>query len=194
MALTTASMTGAIITAAQARFPGSQVTPKLAAAVSRSVLSWISVSTNVTVQGVTTGTAGAGSVNGKLGFSGPANLVSAALTQAGVTGPTAPGIGGAVGRGVLATLNASAQYTGASVGVGTGSDVSKVSNSNSATLIPILLANLGSQSVGGASASQLATGLGRGIADLVKTGAGAGGVVGIASPVAAAGTSVSVVF
>lgn len=187
-------MTAAIISVAQAQFPGSQVTPKLAQAVSRSVISWISVSTNVTVQGVTTGTAGAGSVNGKMSFSGPASLVSSALNQAGVTGPTAPPIGGAVGRGVLTTLTTSAQYSGASVGVAVGADLSKVTNANAANLIPILLANLGSQSIGGASSQQLAIGLGRGIADIVKTGTGAGGVVGAPSPTGAVGTSVSVVF
>jgi len=194
MALTIPSLTGAIIAVAQAQFPGSQVTPKLAQAVSQSVISWISVPTNVTVQGVTAGTAGAGSVNGKLTFSGPASLVSSGLTQAGVTGPTAPPIGGSVGRGLLATLNSSAQYTGASAGVAVGTDVSKVSNANAAALIPLLVANLGSQSIGGTSATQLAAGLGRGIADVVKTGTGFGGVVGVPSPTGAVGTSVSVVF
>lgn len=194
MALTIPSMTGAIVAVAQAQFPGSQVTPKLAQAVSQSVLSWISVPTNVTVQGVTAGTAGAGSVNGKMTFTGPASLVSAGLTQAGVTGPTAPAIGGSVGRGVLTTLVSSAQYSGTSAGVAVGSDVSKVSNANSATLIPLLIANLGSQSIGGTSSTQLAAGLGRGIADLVKTGTGIGGVVGVPSPTGAVGTSISVVF
>jgi len=194
MALTTPSLSGAIITAAQSRFPGSQLTPKLALAVARSIMAWVSVLANVTVQGITSGTAGVGSVNGKLGFSGAPNLVSIALNQAGVTGPTANGTGMAVGAGTLATLNASAQYTGASAGVGTGADVSKVSNANPATLIPILLANLSGQQVAGASTTQLATGLANGISTLMLTGAGAGGVVGPASPIGAAGTSVSVVF
>lgn len=187
-------MSGAIVSASQARYPGSNVSPRLATAVSRSILAWISVPANVTVQGVTAGTAGVGTVNGKMLFSGAPNLVSAALAQAGVTGPTAPGTGLAIGAGVLATLNASAQYTGASAGVGTGSDTSKTTNANPAPLIPILISNLGSQTVAGADVSRFATGIANGISNLVLTGTGLGGVVGSASPVGAAGTSVSVVF
>jgi hypothetical protein len=194
MAITTASLSGAIISYGQARYPGSQVIPKIAPAVARSILSWVSAPVNVTVQGVTAGTAGVGTVNGKILLTGAPNLVSLALQQAGVTGPSSSGVGLSVGAGVLSTFNASAQYSGASAGVGTGSDTSKVSNANSAALIPIILGNLNAQAVAGVSNTTLATGLANGIASLLLTGTGLGGVVGSASPVGAAGTSVSVVF
>lgn len=194
MALTTASLSGSIISFGQARYPGSQTIPKIAPAVARSVLSWVSVPANVTVQGVTAGTAGVGTVNGKLGLTGAPNLVSLALQAAGVTGPSSAGVGLSVGAGVLATFNASAQYSGASAAVGTGSDTSKVTRANAATLIPILLANFTAQQVAGVSNTTLATGISNGIASLLLTGLGLGGVVGSASPVGAAGTSVSVVF
>jgi len=194
MAITTASLSGAIISFGQARFPGSQTIPKIAPAVARSILSWVSAPVNVTMQGITVGTAGVGSVNGKLLLSGPPNIVSAGLAQAGVTGPSSAGIGLSVGAGILSTFNASAQYTGASAGVGTGSDTSKVTQANPATLIPILLANLTANTVAGISNTTFATGIATGIANLLLTGAGIGGVVGSASPVGAAGTSVSVVF
>lgn len=194
MALSTSAISGAIIAAAQARYPGSQVTPRIASAVARSILSWISVPANVTVQGVTAGTAGTGTVNGKMLFSGAPNLVSAGLAQVGVSGPSSSGIGLAIGAGVLSALNASAQYTGTSAAVGTGSDTSKTSNANSATLVPILIANLQGQSVAGSNAPQFASGVAMGIANIVLTGTGIGGVVGSASPTGASGTSVSVIF
>lgn len=170
------------------------MSPRLATAVARSILSWVSVPANVTVQGVTAGTVGVGTVNGKMTFSGAPNLVSAALAQAGVVGPTSPGQGLAIGSGVLAVLNSSAQYAGTSAAVGTGSDISKTSNANPATLIPILIGNLGSQQVAGSNQPRFATGIANGIANLLLTGTGLGGVVGIASPIGATGTSVSVVF
>ena len=194
MALTTASLSGAIISFGQARYPGNQTIPKIAPAVARSVLAWVPAPANVTVQGVTAGTAGVGTVNGKIQLTGAPNLVSLALQAAGVTGPVSPGVGLSVGTGVLSTFNTWAQYTGASAGVGTGSDSSKVTNANPATLIPILLGNLTAQAVAGTSNTALATGLANGIANLLLTGLGLGGVVGSASPVGAAGTSVSVVF
>ena len=194
MALTTPSLSGAIISFGQARFPGSQVIPKIAPAVARSILAWVSAPVNVTMLGITAGTAGTGSVNGKVTLSGPPNIVSAGLAQAGVTGPSSAGVGLSVGAGVVSTFNSSAQYTGASIGVAAGGDTSKVTNANLAALIPILLANLSAQAVAGVNNTSLATGLATGIANLLLTGAGLGGVVGSPSPTAAVGTSVSVVF
>jgi len=195
MAITTAALTGAITAVAQAQFPGSQVTPQLASAVSRSVIAWISTPTNVNVVGVTAGTSGTGSVNGKMQFTGPGGgLVLPALNAAGVKGPSSTGIGTSVGAGVLSTLNASAQYSGASFGVGVGTDVSKVVRANAATLIPIMLGNFQAQSVGGPNGPQLARGLSNGIASIVLTGTGFGGVVGLGSPVGGTGTSTSVLF
>jgi hypothetical protein len=53
---------------------------------------------------------------------------------------------------------------------------------------------LTANAVAGVNNTTLATGIATGIANLLLTGTGLGGVVGSPSPVAAAGTSVSVVF
>jgi len=194
MALVSAAITSAIITAGQAVFPGSQDLPRIASAVGKSVPSWIPLPTNVLVKGSTVGVAGAGSVNGKLFFAGGTALVIAGLQQAGINGQSAAGLGTAVGSGLATVLNSAAQYSGISAGVGVGGDVSKISLSNSATLIGILLANLQASGVNGQMAPRVAQGLGIGIADMVQTGFGFGGVTGSPSPVPATGTSISLVF
>lgn len=194
MALSSATISAAILAAGQATFPGSQNLPKIATAVGKSIPQWISVPTNVVNQGVTTGVAGAGSVNGKLFVLNGAALVVAGLNQAGITGQSAQGLGTAVGSGVASVMNASMQYSGISIGVGVGADVSKVTLSNSGTLIGILLANLQAAGVNGQQAAQMASGLGVGIANLVQTGFGTGGVTGVPAPSPAVGTSISVVF
>ena len=140
------------------------------------------------------GVAGGGTVNGKMFVLNGAALVVAGLNQAGISGPSAQGLGTAVGAGVASVLNSSMQYSGASAGVGFGSDVSKISLSNSATLVGILLGNLQAAQVNGQQAPRLASGLGLGIANLVNTAFGFGGVTGSPSPVAAVSTSISLVF
>lgn len=194
MAVVSAAITSAILAASQGPFPGSQNLPKIASAVGRSLPLWLPLSTNVLAQGVTSGVAGVGTVNGKLFVSGGAGLVVAALAQAGLVGPTGIGIGTAVGTGVASVLNASAQYIGASPGVGVGSDVTKVSFTNGATLIGLLFPNLQAVLVRGPLSSQLATGLGNGIAQMMSTGYGFGGVVGSPSPIPAVSTSLNTVF
>jgi hypothetical protein len=194
MAVVSAAITSAILAAGQGIFPGSQNLPRIASAVGKSIPSWLPLPTNVLVQGVTTGVLGGGTVNGKLFVTGGAALVVAGLASAGMTGPAASGLGAAVGSGVASVLNSTAQYFGSSPGVGVGSDVSKVSLSNSATLIGILLGNLQGSGVNGPLASQLATGLGTGIAGIVQTGFGFGGVTGSPSPIPAASTSLSTVL
>jgi len=116
------------------------------------------------------------------------------VNQVGINGPSAQGLGTAVGSGVASVLNSSLQYSGTSAGVGSGSDTSKISLSNSATLVGILLSNLQASQVNGQQAPRLASGLGLGIANLVQTGFGFGGVSGSPSVVPAVSTSVSLVF
>jgi hypothetical protein len=194
MAVVSAAITGAIIANSQGVYPGSQNVPKIASAVGKTLPSWLPIPTNVLAQGITAGVAGAGAVNGKMFFTGGIGLVIGGLTQAGITGPSAQGLGTAVGGGVSQILNSSAQYAGISAGVGVGGDVSKVSLANPATLIPLLLTNLQATGLNGPQAARLATGLGTGLAQFVQTGFGFGGVTGSPSPVPAIGTSVSLVF
>lgn len=193
MAVTSAAITGAILGIANARFPGTKNMPKIAAAVGRSLLQWLPIQANVLIQGVTVGVAGTGTVNGKLFFV-PNGATIGTLQAAGITGTNSTGIAISVESGVASTLNAGAQYTGSSLGVGVGSDTCKVSNTNAATLIGILIPNLQAAGITGSSAAQLGTGLGNGLVTLVATGYGFGGVTGSPSPTPATGTSLSLVF
>lgn len=194
MAVASAALTSAIIAAGQAIFPGSQNLPRIASAVGKALPAWLPSPTNVLAQGVTVGVAGIGSANGKMFVLNGVALVVAGLNQAGVTGPAAQGLGTAVGSGVASVLNSTLQYSGVSFGVGSGSDVSKVSLSNAGTLIGLLLASLQASQINGQQAARLATGLGTGLANLVLTGFGFGGVAGSPSPIPSVGTSVSLVF
>jgi len=194
MAVVSAAITSAIIAAGQATFPGSQNLPRIASAVGKSLPQWLPIPTNVLAQGATVGLAGAGTVQGKMFVLNGAALVVAGLNQVGINGPSAQGLGTAVGSGVASVLNSSLQYSGTSAGVGSGSDTSKISLSNSATLVGILLSNLQASQVNGQQAPRLASGLGLGIANLVQTGFGFGGVSGSPSVVPAVSTSVSLVF
>jgi hypothetical protein len=197
MAITTGSafIIQQIISAGQGTFTGSTVLPRIASALAASVTSWIPIPANVTVQGTTVGLVGAGTVQGKFFFVGQgAALMIAGLNSAGLTGTSATMLGTAVGNGLWVALNSLAQYTGTSAGVGVGVDASTVPNANAATLLPILQANLAGQTILGQNSAQLAQGLSRGTADIVKTGVGVGGVTGSPSIVAATSTSVSVVF
>lgn len=194
MAVTPAALTGAILTAGNAIYPGSPNLPKIATAVGNAVSSWLPIPTNVLTQGVTAGLSGSGTTQGKMIFL-TANFVPAAMAAAGLTGPAFTGIGQAVEIGTVATLNASSQYSGTSAGVSSGTDVTKISLSNSATLVALMLSNLAGAGVLGPTQSQLATGLGNGIATLVQTGFGTGGVAPVTpAPTPGAGTSVSLVF
>jgi len=193
MAVASAAITGSILAIANANFPGTQNMPLIASAVGSSMLSWLPLIINVLNQGVTIGVAGGGSVNGKMFFT-PSGATIGTLQAAGINGVNSQGIGTSVENGTAAILNSSAQYTGVSIGVGVGADVSKISFANSATLIGILIGNLQAAGINGTLASQLGTGLGNGLATLVATGYGFGGVVGPPSPIPAAGTSLSVVF
>ena len=193
MAVASAAITGSILAIANASFPGTKNMPLIATAVGNAMLSWLPIFFNVLNQGVTVGVAGSGTVNGKMFFV-PNGATIGTLQAAGINGINATGIGTSVENGTAAILNSSAQYTGSSIGVGVGADVSKVSFANSATLIGILIGNLQAAGINGTLASQLGTGLGNGLATLVATGYGFGGVVGSPSPIPAAGTSISVVF
>jgi hypothetical protein len=195
MALTTETISKAILGVAQARFPFSKTMPGVAQGVANAIMAWISNPINVQVQGSTAGVAGAGTVAGKMLFPSPGGpIVANGLRTSGVIGVTAAGVGQAIGTGVATALNSSAQYQGTSAGVGTGADVSKVARANKATLQPLLISNLQAARVNGVTVTRLSIGLALGIADLVLTGTGLGGVTGSASAVAATSTSISVIL
>jgi len=193
MPLTGPEITASIIAAGGAVYPGSQDLPRIAQAIGASLPVWFQSPTNVLLNGVTAGFLGAGTATGKVTFV-PTGQIIFALNSVGLNGPTAQGLGAAIEAGLVAILNVNASYIGVSVGVGTGTDITKVSISNPATLLPILLANLQAAGINGQQAAQLASGLSTGIAALVQTGSGFGAVAGPPGVFPSGGTSISRVF
>lgn len=168
--------------------------PRLAIMVGTAVGFWAQLPTNLALQGVTTGVAGAGVVTGKLTIT-PAPLpLPASFASTGFKGFDVPGVASAIGFGVANAFNSLAAYQGASAGVGTGADVSKVTVSNGPSLILLLNTVAGSQGLVGYDIPRLSSALGTGIATLLATGTGVGVVTGPAGPAPAVGTSFSRVF
>lgn len=167
---------------------------RLTAVIGIAVAAWAQVPANLALQGVTAGAVGAGTVTGKV-YVVPAPLpVPAAMALAGLLGLDAASVGRAVGLGVAAAFNASAAYQGVSVGVGTGTDVSKVSLSNGPSLVAALSLAATSSGMTGVDIPRVMAGLGPGIATLLLTGTGTGVVAGPVGPSPGAGTSLSRVF
>lgn len=190
MALTAQSLTAGIILAGPEL--AGPTGPKLAQAIGNAVYKWITVQINVKLTGVTTGTAGAGAVNGKLLLAPAIPLISAGLSAFSVTGPTSAFLAKAVSVGLATVISASGQYTGPSVGVAVGADISKTVFANPATLLPLLLADMGAALGGtGLSAPSVAGGLAVGISNQILTMTGTGVVAGVPiyPPAPAAGTS-----
>ena len=165
----------------------------LAAAVGQSVEQWVSTG-GVTLTGVTTGTAGGGTVIGTRLFFPPQPLpVNAATAAVTILGSTGQYAAAAIGIGVANALNSSAGYAGVSIGVGAGTDVSKVTFANAASLTNLLTAHLAGVGIVGPVALQFAGGVGSGLAALALTGTSVvpGIVTGVPSPSAAFGNSSS---
>jgi hypothetical protein len=155
------------------------------------VASWTTTPGNIVVAGVTSGTAGSGTVNGKL-FVLPQPLpVSGAFSGASLLGVESPQVSKAVGVGVGNAFNAGALYQGISAGVGVGADVVSKVTANPTTLTAAIMAAGAATGLKGVNMPQLAGALGTGIASLISGASGAGTVTGAGGPAPAAGTSVS---
>ena len=126
----------------------------------------------------------------------PAPAAGAIMLGAGSVGPVAALIGNAVSLGVASSFTASAQYTGASVGVGVGTDVSKVVYAEVGTLISNLMAFPPAFFAGMPTGAQksFCTGIGLIVEVQLLAAAGMGAVAGPPSPSAAAGISNSVII
>jgi len=161
---------------------------QVAAAIGLAVTQWIQLPGNVVLNGVTTGTAGAGSANGK--FAMPVAPLPGTFPANTLLGPMGLEVSAAVGIGVSTALNATAQFTGVSAGVGTGSVVAKVTVANPYTLLPLIAVNLAAQGIIGPQALLFSKACAEGIAALVMMGGGAGVVVGPPSPSGSVGTSI----
>jgi len=154
---------------------------------------------NLGLTGAAAGVSGGGAIvpaTSRLSVPPNSGVVYGALVGAGMVGGLASPLATSVALGISQAFSVSGQYAGPVVGVGTGADVSKVAVSNAATLIGILRATLSAVLGTGPALSQMATGLGNGIAALLLLGTGQAPVVGTptvpAFPAATATTSVVV--
>lgn len=163
----------------------------IASAIGVGVYSWLPT---ITIQGVVTGSIGAGAVSGKMSFSPNALPVASSMQLSGIVGCTSLAIARGVGVGIGTALNASAQYTGVSAGVGFGSDVSKVVFADSSSLATSLIAAFTGYGLTGVEMSNLCVGLAPGISALLSTGVGVGVVTGPTGPLPGTGTSLSRIY
>lgn len=182
MPLTPIAITTAILSAGSADLTGPNF-PRVATGIGNALALWAVSPLNLALTGVTTGQAGAGVVTGTLTVLPAVPAMVAALSGAGLNGITAPFMAKAVSIGVANAFTASAAYTGTSVGVAIGTDVSYVTVANAATLIPVLNVSLTAALTGsGPNVGTLSIGLGNGIVALLLTGTGVGVVAGTPAP------------
>lgn len=192
MALTPPTITAAIIAAAP-DLPGPDFL-RIATLLGVSITSWAQLPSNVVVQGVTSGVAGSGAVTGKLFVAPQPVPVNAAFAGASLLGINAQQMARGIGVGVGTAFTSSAQYVGVSAGVGTGSDISKITFANPSTLTAAILAAAPGLGFGGPAMPVFAAAVGTGVSTLLLTGTGTGAVAGPGGPVPAAGTSISKVL
>ena len=160
--------------------------------ISQGICTWIIVPANFALSGVTTGVVGSGTVTGKLYITPVSLPVAASMSASGMIGQDAAKMAHAVGIGLCTAITSTGAYQGVSAGVGTGSDISRCSVVNGASLILSISAAFQASGVTGVVANRLAAGLGPGIATMLQTGiTGTGVSAGPSGPSAAAGTSLS---
>lgn len=116
-----------------APFPGGPTLDILCQALAAAITGWLP--TGVALTGVTAGVVGAGTVTGTLVFTGTPAAVLGAMGA--FTGPTASPFSVMLSAGLNAGL-AGLPYAGASVGVGTGTDLSHVVSVNVPALATLL--------------------------------------------------------
>jgi hypothetical protein len=189
MPVTPSAVTGAIIAAGPTLKGPDWI--RLASVLGIATTTWIQSPSNLAMQGVTVGAIGAGAVSGKFLMAPVPIIVPGVAASAGLLGFISPQMASAVGMGVGISFNASANYFGASAGVGAGTDISKVVFSNPATLAALIVAVGAAQGMVGFDLPRLAGAYGSGIASLFLTGTGAGAVAGPAGPLPSGGTSIS---
>ncbi len=185
-----------------ATFAGGPTWPLLCDAIGNAVSAWAVVPGNILILGVTNGVIGAGTVTGLLQITGPASIMAETLTSGGLVGATASQLGLAIGLGLISSLSGQLTYVGVSTGVGSGIDLSAVTQANAYTLAPILRLNHAPLTAGfGGSGAQLPAfydAISVGIAAMLLTGMtvpGSGVVVpsGPLGPGGSVGTSLNTV-
>lgn len=144
----------------------------------------------VTLNGITFGVAGAGTIpTGKMSFA-PVPNMQKLLAANNVKGVIATQIAVGCITGVTTALNASCEYYGSSTGVGVGTDNSKVVFANPLAIAQSIQGCLVAFGLKGIVAQNTARGIGYGISSILLSGVGVAGVVGSASPFPSSGFSV----
>lgn len=114
-----------------ADFPGGPTFDPLCQTIANSLVAWLP--TGVTLQGVTAGVIGAGTVTGTLTFAGLTPTVASILSSGGLSGQVSPRFAQALTLGLNSGL-LGCTYAGVSTGVASGTDMSHVTSVNTVTL------------------------------------------------------------
>lgn len=195
MALTTGVILGALnANRASGGFPFAGFNyDRLASGLAAGIVQWgIGQFPNLGLTGLATGLAGIGTISPvttRIIVPSNPGVLLGALSGAGMNGPLARSLAVSVSLGVSQAFSSAGQYTGIVTGVAVGSDASKVTVSNAATLISILRGTLSGALGSGSALDMMVAGLGNGIASLLLQGSGTGLVSGTLAIPPAPGSS-----
>jgi len=168
---------------------------KMAMGIANGVIAWaVMQPQNLALTGVAVGTGGVGNVMApttKLIVPPNPSLMMGAFTGAGLIGPSGSSLATVVSIGISTAFTSAGQYQGLSPTVGVGSDTSKITVANAASLIGLLNANLNAMMGAGSLIGVLSIGLGNGITSLLLQGFGMGAVTGAPAPYPASGVTLS---
>jgi hypothetical protein len=172
---------------------------RLAQGLASALFSWgINQPQNLALTGLVTGTTGAGTIlpfGSKITLVANPAAVQAGLTGAGMAGPLAGSLAVVVASGLAQAFTSSGQYQGVSATVAVGTDVSKVTVANTASLVGILNSTLAATCGSGPALPMMASGLGVGITNLLLLATGTAAVTGVPTvpPAVATGATTAVV-
>jgi hypothetical protein len=162
----------------------------LAPALGTAIGSWAVTPGAVKMQGVTTGTAGAGAVTGKITVLPNPIAYQTAFTSCGLVGISKTPLTLAISTAVSTAFNTGI-YVGNSKGVGVGTDISKVVFVNTSSLVSILNSTFTASVITGINSRVLAQAVSIGVSTQLLTGFGTGVVAGPPSPAPSVGSSSS---
>lgn len=145
-------------------------------------------------QGITTGTAGSGSVLGTLTVAPNASAMISAFQSGNLSGVDAPALATAIAIGFANAVTQAGQYSGASAGVGVGTDTSTIVSAPPTVLSGLIVSQGFVSGFQGMDLPQLANVIGQGASQLLLGSTGTGAVSGAGSSVPASGVSTGVLF
>lgn len=163
-------------------------------AIGTGIATWVVAPAQYSLAGVTTGSAGSGAVLGKATITPQPIILPAAFASVSLVGVQSAIVASAIGIGACTAFNADNTYVGNSIGVGAGSDLSRINTCNATCLCASLTLAFQEQGLVGVLAGQFCTGIGIGVAGLFATVTGAGVVTGATGPAPAVGSSFSTIF